>query len=64
MKKYCTVVRLIVHTQMKILRRRYEMALFGLSNIYDDTTAPYCLNISNDYNWDQETVKSSPKINV
>ena len=52
MKKYCTVVRLIVHTQMKILRRRYEMALFGFSNIYDDTTAPYCLNISNDYNWD------------
>ena len=24
MKKYCTTVRLIVHTQMKILRRRYE----------------------------------------
>ena len=25
MKKYCTVVRLIVHTQMKILRRRWVM---------------------------------------
>ena len=22
MKKYCTVIRLVVHTQMKILRRR------------------------------------------
>ena len=23
MKKYCTTIRIIVHTQMKILRRRY-----------------------------------------
>merc|ERR1719400_1726876 len=26
MKKYCTVIRLIVHTQMKILRRRQKKA--------------------------------------
>ena len=24
MKKYCTTIRIIVHTQMKLLRRRYN----------------------------------------
>ena len=27
MKKYCTVVRVIVHTQMKLLHRRYPLLL-------------------------------------
>ena len=27
MKKYCTVIRVICHTQMKILRRRYVLIL-------------------------------------
>ena len=26
MKKYCTVIRVLVHTQMKILRRRQKKA--------------------------------------
>ena len=41
MKKYCTTVRIIVHTQMKILRRRYVAILcppHPLFFAYDDTT--------------------------
>ena len=36
MKKYCTTIRIIVHTQMKILRRRYVK--YFLIYSCDDTT--------------------------
>ena len=36
MKKYCTTIRIIVHTQMKILRRRYVKYILIYS--CDDTT--------------------------
>ena len=41
MKKYCSVIRVIVHTQMKILRRRWVD--YNLLDLYDEIDAPYCL---------------------